>query len=53
MTQLLGGAGFCGLRGALAMLADRALGVEAEFRPGTPLSAVVTGGYQFPVEVEP
>jgi hypothetical protein len=52
MTQLLGGAGFCGLRGAVAAPADRALGVKAEFQPGAPQSEAVTGGRQ-PAEVEP
>jgi hypothetical protein len=52
MTQLVGGAGFCGLRGALAAPANGAPCVKAEFRLGTPQSAAVTGGHQ-PVEVEP
>jgi hypothetical protein len=52
MTQLPGWRRFLRLRGALAALAHRALGVEAGFRPGALLFAAVTGGYQ-PVEVEP
>src|SRR5262249_2265276 len=30
------GAGFCGLRSAVAGPADRAIGVKAEFQPGAP-----------------
>ncbi len=52
MTQLPGWRWFLRLGGALAVPADRAHGVDAEFRPGAPLSAAVTGGYH-PVEVEP
>jgi hypothetical protein len=49
MTQLLG---FCSLRSAATAPANGARGVKAEFQPGAPRSAAVTGGHQ-PVEVEP
>jgi hypothetical protein len=48
MTQLRWWGRLLWPRGGLAVPAGRALCVEAEF--GTPLSMVVTGGYQFPVE---